>query len=283
VPGELYAAGDGLAQGYLKRPSRTAAAFVPHPFSQRPGARLNRTGDLARYLPDGHIEFLGRRDFQVKVRGFRVELGEVESAVLQHPAVQSGVVVARETQPGEQRLIAYIVAQGGAKPAVNELRDFLAQTLPEPMIPSIFVFLDALPLTPNGKVNRQGLPEPDSSRPELAERYVAPRTTAETVVADIWQTALGLSKVGVSDNFFELGGHSLMATAVTFKLQEIFQINFPLHEVFNKPTVAGMVDNLIQFWGDQEIVEEIAKTWQEISQMSADEAGALLAEAHDSD
>ncbi len=283
VPGDLYVAGEGLAQGYLKRPSRTATTFVPHPYSQKPGARLNRTGDMARYLSDGHIEFLGRRDFQVKVRGFRVELGEVESVLLQHSAVQSAVVIAREIQPGQQRLIAYVVPQSESNPAVTDLRDFLSQSLPEPMIPSSFVFLAALPLTPNGKVDRKGLPEPDSSRPELSEQYVAPRSTAETVVADIWMEVLDLSKVGAFDNFFELGGHSLLATQVTFKLQETFQVNFPLHEVFNKPTVAGMVENLIQFWGDQEIVEEIANTWQEISQMSADEAADLLAETQSSD
>jgi hypothetical protein len=283
VPGDLYIGGDGLAQGYLNRPSRSATTFVPNPFSQKPGARLNRSGDLARYLPDGHIEFLGRSDFQVKVRGFRIELGEVESVLLQHSAVQSVVVVTHEAQPGQPRLVAYVVLQTDVNPTVNELRDFLAQTLPEPMIPSLFVFLEALPLTPNGKVDRKVLPEPESSRPELSEAFVAPRTTAETVVVDIWQEVLDLSKVGVFDNFFELGGHSLLGTQVTFKIQEIFQISLPLHEVFRKPTVAGMVENLIQLWGDQKIVDEIAETWQQISKMSLDEAGQLLSEGQEID
>jgi acyl-coenzyme A synthetase/AMP-(fatty) acid ligase/acyl carrier protein len=283
VPGDLYVGGEGLAHGYLGRPSHTATTFVPHPFSQKPGARLNRTGDLARYLPDGQIEFLGRRDFQIKVRGFRIEPGEVESALLQHSTVKTAVVAAPETTTGERRLIAYVVSRTDPPPPVDELREYLGRTLPEPMIPGLFIFLEQLPLTPSGKVDRQALPQPDSSRPELAEQYIAPRNPAEKVVVDIWQEVLDLSKVGIHDNFFALGGHSLLATQVTFKLQERFRVNFPLYEVFNKPTVAGTVETLIQFWGDQDLVEEIARTWEIISQMSAEEAEELLAEAESSD
>jgi amino acid adenylation domain-containing protein len=283
VPGDLYVGGEGLAHSYLGRPSHTATTFVPHPFSQKPGARLNRTGDLARYLPDGQIEFFGRRDFQIKVRGFRIEPGEVESTLLQHSAVKTAVVAAPETTTGERRLIAYVVSRTDPPPPVDELREYLGRTLPEPMIPGLFIFLEQLPLTPSGKVDRQALPQPDSSRPELAEQYIAPRNPAEKVVVDIWQEVLDLSKVGIHDNFFALGGHSLLATQVTFKLQERFRVNFPLYEVFNKPTVAGTVETLIQFWGDQDLVEEIARTWEIISQMSAEEAEELLAEAESSD
>jgi acyl-coenzyme A synthetase/AMP-(fatty) acid ligase len=238
VVGELHIGGQGLARGYHNRPDLTAERFVPNPFSAEPGARLYKTGDLARYLPDGNIEFLGRIDQQVKVRGFRIELGEIEAVLVQHPAIAEVVAVAREDVPGEKCLVAYVVPREEPAPTTSELRRFLKQKLPDYMVPGAFVFLSSLPLTPNGKVNRSALPAPDQSRPELNETFVAPRSPAEETVAGIWQNILGRRKIGIHDNFFDLGGHSLLATQVVSRLSEVFHIDLPLRILFEKPTVA---------------------------------------------
>jgi acyl carrier protein len=199
---------------------------------------MYRTGDRARFLPDGDIQFLGRLDHQVKIRGFRIELGEVEVALSQHPGVREAVVVAREDVPGQKRLVAYVVGKKGM-PGTSDLRGFLKEKLPEYMVPSAFVALEALPLTPNGKVDRKALPAPEG-RPELEEGYVAPRTPTEEVLSGIWAQVLGLDRVGVHDNFFELGGHSLLATRVVSRARELFQIELPLQTIFEAPTVAGL-------------------------------------------
>ena len=212
VLGELYLGGVGLARGYLNSPALTAVKFIPHPFSDVPGARLYKTGDLARRLADGNLEFLGRLDQQVKVRGFRIELGEVEAALRQHPAVQQAVVLAREDVPGESLLVAYLVAP--AAPPASEWRRFLREKLPDYMIPSAFLLLPGLPLTPNGKLDRNARPAPDRARPLAEEAFVAPRTSAEKMLAGIWAEVLGVERVGAHDNFFDLGGHSLKATRV---------------------------------------------------------------------
>ena len=243
VVGELYAGGAGLARGYLGRPELTAERFVPDPFGGMAGARLYRTGDLARYLPDGNIEFLGRRDHQVKIRGFRIELGEIEAALNQHAAVQEAVVVVREDQPGNRRLVAYLVPN--AVPfEVSDLRRFLHDKLPEYMLPSAFVVLDALPLTPNGKVDRRALPAPEQTRSSLADTYTAPRTPLEGILAGTWAEVLGLKQVGIHDNFFELGGHSLLATQIISRVRSAFQVELPLRTVFESPTIAGMAERL---------------------------------------
>jgi amino acid adenylation domain-containing protein len=212
VPGELHIAGIGLARGYLNRPELTAERFVANPF--RPGTRLYRTGDLARWLPDGTVDFLGRLDHQVKIRGFRIELGEIEAALARHPQVRETVVLAREDEPGEKRLVAYFVAEPTSAPTVNELRRFLKETLPEFMVPAAFVRLDAFPLTPNAKVDRRALPAPDASRPELEQAFVAPATPMQTLLAGIWSQVLGVERIGVFDNFFELGGASIQTLQV---------------------------------------------------------------------
>ena len=209
VQGELYIGGAGVARGYLNRPDLTADKFIPSPFCDKPGRRLYKTGDLARYLSDGRIEFLGRSDYQVKIRGFRVELGELEAVLREHPAVRDVVILAREHAQGEKRLVAYVVAQGPARPAASDLRNFLRGKLPEYMIPAGFMVLDALPLMPNGKVDRGALPALDRALPELGEAFVMPRTAAEELLAEIWVQILGIERVGIHDNFFELGGHSL--------------------------------------------------------------------------
>jgi amino acid adenylation domain-containing protein len=243
VPGELYIGGMGLARGYLHRPDLTAQTFLPNPYSNEPGARLYKTGDLARYLPDSTIEFLGRNDHQVKLRGFRIELGEIEAVLEQHPEVRDVVVVAREDEPGEQRLVAYVVVTDGQRLTIGALRSFLKEKLPDYMVPSTFVFLDALPLTPNGKVDRQALPAPQGQR-QLAEAYVPPRTTTEHTLTALWQEVLRVEKIGVHDNFFALGGHSLLVDQVMSRVHSAFSVEIRLSSLFETPTVAGLAETI---------------------------------------
>jgi acyl-coenzyme A synthetase/AMP-(fatty) acid ligase len=242
VVGELFIGGDGLARGYLKRPELTAEKFIRHPFDDAHEARLYRTGDLVRYLPDGNIEFLGRRDLQVKIRGFRIELGEIEAALQQHAGVKDAVVLAREDQPGDKRLIGYVVGKNDLTPTLNGLWLFLKEKLPGYMVPGAFVFLPNLPLNANGKVDRHALPAPDQSRPELEQRYESPRTSTEETVAWIWRSVLKLEQVGIHDNFFELGGHSLVATQIISRLRAALQMDVPLRILFDNPTVAELAE-----------------------------------------
>ncbi|MFN6470969.1 MAG: amino acid adenylation domain-containing protein [Nostoc sp. SerVER01] len=246
VPGELYIGGAGLARGYLNRPELTAVKFIPHPFSHEPGARLYKTGDLARYRADGNLEFLGRIDHQVKVRGYRIELGEIEGLLGQHPKVQEAVVLMREDIPKNQRLVAYFVANSETAPTTAELRNFLKEQLPEYMLPSVFVELKALPLTTNGKVDRRALPIPDGDRPELEEVYVAPRSEMEQAIAKVWQEVLQLENVGINDNFFDLGGHSLLIVQVNNQLRTIFQQDIPVVTMFQNPTIHSLAGYLSQ-------------------------------------
>ena len=244
VAGNLYIGGVGLARGYVRRPDLTAEKFIPDPFSGEPGARLYKTGDLARYRPDGNIEFLGRSDHQVKIRGFRIELGEIEGTLGQHPAVREAIVQVQEDGSGEKRLVAYVAAEEEARPTANELRGFLKDKLPEHMVPAVFVLLDAFPLTANGKVDRRALPTPEGRRPELDEAFVACRTPTEELLADIWRQVLGVERVGIYDNFFQLGGHSLLATQVVSRIREAFQVEMPLRRLFETPTVAGLAESI---------------------------------------
>jgi amino acid adenylation domain-containing protein len=244
VPGELHIGGDGLARGYLNRPELTEEKFIRHPFSADPDARLYKTGDLARYLSDGNIEYLGRLDHQVKLRGFRIELGEIESMLSQHPGVSATVVMVREDEPGDRRLVAYIVSNPDSIPNANELRNFLKSKLPDYMVPSAYVFLDALPLTPNGKVDRKALPTPDRNRSELEDRYVAPRNSTEELVAQIWSDVLKVERIGIHDNFFDLGGHSLLATQVISRVRSAFKIELPLRSLFETLTLAGLAESV---------------------------------------
>jgi amino acid adenylation domain-containing protein len=244
VCGQLYIGGDGLARGYLNHPELTAVSFIPHAFSDKPGARLYKTGDLARYLPDGNIEFIGRLDQQVKIRGFRIELGEIEAVLSQHPFVQETVVIATEDVRGEKRLVGYVVARKEQTLTVTELRGFLKSKLPEQMVPSVFVFVDSLPLTPHGKVDRQALPAAAGTRPDLEKAFVAPRTPVEKALSEIWAQVLGLERVGIHDNFFELGGHSLSATQLISRVYNAFQAEVLLCSLFETPTVAGLAEIL---------------------------------------
>jgi amino acid adenylation domain-containing protein len=280
VPGELYIGGDGLARGYLNRPDLTAERLVPNPFlatnderrttndeaEARPGVlrpssvvRLYKTGDLARYRPDGSIEFLGRLDQQVKLRGFRIELGEIEAALSQYPGVGECVVVLRDSNPDDRRLVAYVVTTKDDRQTTNdeehdpsvvrrpssvgtELRAFLREKLPEYMVPSAFVLLDALPLTPNGKIARAALPAVVS--PERATTYIPPETGAEQTIAAIWQEVLALEKIGIYDNFFELGGHSLLIAEVLIQLNQVFNRSIPIVELFEYPTISALAKHL---------------------------------------
>jgi amino acid adenylation domain-containing protein len=263
MPGELYIGGDSVARGYLNRPDLTAEKFVPNPFIPpgedgeqsfaltRPAGshspvRLYRTGDLARYLPDGNIEFLGRIDNQVKIRGFRIELGEVEAALGQYPAIRENVVLAREDTPGDKRLVAYVIAQPGQTPGHQELRSFLQERLPEPLVPTAFVLLDQFPLTPNGKINRRALPVPDSPQPPLDRAYLAPRNAIEEALASLWAGVLGVEQVGIRDNFFELGGHSLLAVRLMVQIHKWFGLDLPLATLFQDATIEQLASILTQ-------------------------------------
>ncbi|MDP8934959.1 MAG: amino acid adenylation domain-containing protein, partial [Cyanobacteriota bacterium] len=247
VAGELYIAGAGLARGYLNQPELTAEKFICKSLTQEPETRLYKTGDLARYLPDGNIEFIGRVDRQVKLRGFRIELGEIEAGLSHHPSVREAAVLLQENEPGNQRLVAYIVSHSKLSvqdsQLIESLRSFLKEKLPEYMIPSAFVVLKALPLTPNGKIDRQALPAP-SIAANFTDTFVGPRTPGEEILAGIWSQLLNLKKVGIHDNFFDLGGHSLLITQLLAKVRESFQVELPLRVLFEAPTVAGLAEKI---------------------------------------
>lgn len=293
VAGELYIGGDGVARGYLHRPELTRERFIPNPFVTTPNSLIYRTGDLARYLPDGSLEHLGRLDHQVKIRGFRIELGEIEAVLHQHATVKDGVVMAREDVHGDKRLVAYVVPTKEQRQVANDgeiiadIRALLRQKLPEYMMPTVFVLLDALPQTPNGKVNRQALPAPSASdhkaadaesetmgepssasgtRPALATNYAAPRDEAEQRVARVWQQSLGIEPMGIFDRFDELGGDSLQAFQVITCLYDAFQIQLSIKEFPASSTVASITATLNQ------------KLATLVEQIDADELAALLAD-----
>jgi len=240
IPGELHIGGDGLARDYLNRPELTKEKFIPNPFDNN--SKLYKTGDLARYLPDGNIEFIGRIDNQVKLRGFRIELGEIESALSTHPQVRQTVVICREDIPGNKQLVAYLLT---SEPELNstELRPYLQSKLPEYMVPSAFVLLDNLPLTPNGKIDRKALPAPDINLTRSHE-YVPPQTETEKHIATVLQEVLQLEKVSIYDNFFELGANSLMLVKIHSNLQEILSIELPLVDMFTYPNIKALSQHL---------------------------------------
>ncbi len=240
VPGELYIGGVNVGRGYLNRDELTRERFIADPFSGEPGARLYKTGDLARLRPDGVIEYLGRNDFQVKIRGFRIELGEIEAAITEQPQVRESLVVAMQEPGAGLSLLAYVVPKEGSRPAVDELRQALKRRLPEYMVPSRFVFLEKFPLSPNGKIDRHALPKPSAERPALSTEMALPTTEAQRKVADVWKGVLQIDRVGLDDNFFDLGGHSLLLAQAHALLQSAFGRQFGFIEMFRHPTVATL-------------------------------------------
>jgi len=245
VAGELCIGGDGLARGYLNRPKLTAEHFILHPFSNEPGARLYKTGDLARYRSDGGIEHLGRLDFQVKLRGYRIELGEIETMLSQHPAVHQAVVVAREDVPGDKRLVAYVVLRENQTAMANELKSHVMKEVPDYMVPSTFVLLETLPLTPNGKIDRRALPPPEPSRSTAEEPYVAPRLPLHHQLVQIWEDLLGVHPIGINDDFFDLGGHSLLATRMIDRIAQVYGKKLPLSTLFAGATIEHLATALM--------------------------------------
>jgi amino acid adenylation domain-containing protein len=263
--GELYIGGAGLARGYLNDPAMTADRFVSDPFSATPGAKLYRTGDLGCYLPDGQIAFRGRLDDQVKIRGHRIELNEVTSALVRHPAIAESFVVASDEGTGEKRLVAYIVPRANASPSVNDLRGFLGKELPDYMLPAAFISLEALPVGPNGKVDRSALPAPNDANTLRDAAFLGPSTPTEERIAGILAALLGVERVSVHDNFFLLGGNSLLGTQVIARLRSAFEVEVPLLDLFDHPTVVGLA----------EVVEQLMVA--NLDAMSEEEAQRRLA------
>ncbi len=273
VPGELYVGGASVARGYLNQPTLTRERFIPNPFVE--GDTLYKTGDLVHRLPDGNLEFLGRIDTQVKMRGFRIELEEIEAVLSQHPDIKQVVVIIREGEPGNKYLVAYLLTKDNP-PTASTLRNFLNKKLPEYMIPTAFVFLEEFPLTPNGKINRRALPAPDTSQRSLEVNFVSPRTPTERELATIWTEVLGLKQVGIHDNFFELGGHSLLATQVISRLRETFSLDFPLRYLFENPTITELAQKVIAQQIEQAENDALAKILGEVDRLSEEEVTQQL-------
>ena len=279
APGEIYIGGASLTRGYLNRPELTAEKLVPNPFSKVPGARLYRTGDLARYRSDGQIEFLDRVDRQVKIRGFRIELEEIETVLAQHPALQEVVVLAREDDPRDKRLVAYVVAKDQA-PAAGELRAYAKQRLPDYMIPSVFISLEALPLNHSGKIDRRALPAPHREQFVTERTFVAPRSSVEELLSKIWCEVLNLTCISVDHNFFELGGHSLLMAQVTSRVRDSLQVEIPLRTLLAAPTISDLAQAIGNIARENDLdVEKIAQIWLMVEQLCPVEIEAAL---HDS-
>jgi acyl-coenzyme A synthetase/AMP-(fatty) acid ligase len=272
APGELYIGGPGVARGYVNRPELTTEKFIPDPFRGNRGARLYKTGDLVRYRPDGNIEFLGRVDNQIKIRGFRVELEEIELALRSQPGVSDCVVVLHEENDGDKRLLAYVVLSPSCELTISDLRHYLKSKLPSYMVPASFELIDALPLLPSGKINRRALPAPRFSRTEADESFVAPRTPLERLLAVEWCDVLKLARIGIHDNFFELGGHSLLAAKVVSRVRGSLEIEFGMVDLFQAPTIAGLAALLFPRGAQHEPEDDLAALLGELASLTDDEA-----------
>ncbi|QNH20775.1 non-ribosomal peptide synthetase [Xanthomonas sp. GW] len=277
VSGEIHIGGAGVARGYLNRPELTAERFLKDPFSPAPEARMYKTGDLGRWLPDGTIEFLGRNDHQVKIRGFRIELGEIEARLTACAGVREAVVVAREDEAGDKRLVAYLLAEADTALSAIELRADLSSRLPDYMVPGAFVQLEAFPLTPNGKLDRRALPAPDEASVASRE-YEAPQGEIEEALAGIWQELLGVERVGRRDNFFELGGHSLLAVQVIKRLQGHFHVVVSLQSIFNTPQLAAFAEKIDAAQREQISSADLSVIQAQLNVMSDEELLAFLEE-----
>jgi amino acid adenylation domain-containing protein len=270
VPGELCLGGVGLGRGYYNRPAQTAEKFIANPFAKQSGERLYRTGDLARWMPDGNLQLLGRIDLQVKIRGMRIDLADIEATLKQHAGIADAVVVARESARGEKRLVAYFISI--ADVSIVDLKAYLRHKLPTHMHPAFLISVAAFPLLPSGKVNRMALPEPEESRTGPGTDYVGPRTSLETVLLGIWQEVLGIDEISINDDFFDLGGHSLLAAQVIARLKDIFQGELSLRTVFQSPTVARLAEEIeTSDPAVQTRVRRIAEIVLEVKQMSDEE------------
>ena len=276
VTGELYIGGGGVARGYLNHPELGAERFIPDPCSGERGARLYRTGDLARYLATGDLEFLGRKDFQVKLRGYRIELTEIEAALVEHPSVQQAAVLVREDAERNGQLAAYIVRRHGMDVTANELREYLKKKVPEYMLPVGFLTLDSLPLTPAGKLDRKALELYGPVKPHASSEYRAPETALEKVLAGIFSEVLGVARVGAFDNFFELGGHSLRGTQVVSRIREIFQIELPLRRIFEEPAVSGLAHAMLCDSAERARIQRTAELLMQFSGLSGEQSESLL-------
>jgi amino acid adenylation domain-containing protein len=266
VPGEICVGGAGVGRGYLNRPDLTAQKFIPDPFRSEPGARLYRSGDLGRALPNGDLEYLGRIDHQVKIRGFRIELGEIESVLNQHPGVRESVVIPREDLPGERSLVAYLITRTGADICLPALRELVRARLPEYMMPAAFVFIDRLPLTVNGKLDTAALPAPDKSTAERPIAFVAPETELQRAIASIWQDVLNLPAAGLDDNFFDLGGNSIRLAQVHGRLQGLLGRQFPITDLFaytNIRALAAHFGSLAQTASSTSTIQDRARHQRE--------------------
>ncbi len=264
--GELYIGGVGVGRGYLNRPELTAERFIPDPFSNKPGARLYKTGDLARHLSDGQIAFMGRTDHQIKIKGYRIEPDEIVSVLNSHPAVQTSLVVAREDTSGDKRLVAYIVLVPGAHVTARSLRETLMTQLPDYMVPVAFVLLDSLPVTPNGKVDRKALPAPDVTNTVRDEIVAGPNTPTEERLVGIVATLLGLEQIGIDDDFFMLGGHSMLGTQLIVRIADTFGVDLSLHTLFESPTIRQLsaeverhIFAMIEAMSDEEVLRLLAQ------------------------
>jgi amino acid adenylation domain-containing protein len=264
VIGELYIGGAGVARGYLNRPELNKERFLNDPFSSQAGARLYKTGDVARYRNDGILEYLGRVDNQVKVRGYRIELGEIEATLASDPRVKSCAVLVREDEPGNKQLVGYVVPREGRSPTAEDLRQFVKQKLPEYMAPAHFVFLDSIPLTTNGKVDRKALPAPSYEGVSSAREYVAPRTETEKALADIWAKLLKVERIGIHDDFFDMGGHSLMAMRAVSQIGEMYEVNLPLAVLLEAPTIAELAKKLHKEDTNKDTDERKTPSWSSL-------------------
>jgi amino acid adenylation domain-containing protein len=277
--GELYIGGSGVARGYFKRPDLTAEKFLPDPFSTLTGERLYKTGDRARYQPDGKIEFLGRIDRQVKIRGFRIEPDEIERSLVKHPEVQEALITTQKDASGNTFLASYLLTKPQTQPSTKELRAFLMKSLPDYMIPAVFLHVTSWPLTSNGKIDRAALPAPVLGRSGIDEALIQPQTPTEEIIATIWMNVLGLAEVGIHDNFFELGGNSLFATQVTVRIRDWFQFDTTSRSLFLHPTIALFAQKLEHLGREKQVnISRIAQILLLVQHLSDDEVQNLLQE-----
>jgi len=280
--GEIYIGGAGVARGYLDQPELTAARFFEDPFAGDAGGRLYRTGDLARYRADGNLEFLGRSDHQVKLRGYRIELGEIEARLRAHPAVREAVVVARENEMGDKRLVAYVTARPGEVVDAAALREHLGRQLPDYMVPAAVVRMKELPLTSNGKVDRKALPVPGEDAVAI-RAYEPPQGDVETGLAEIWQSLLAVPRVGRHDHFFDLGGHSLLVTQLAARIRKEFFVDVSVSALFQRPHLSTLSDFVLSLQAEKFLGENVNALREALASLSEDQLRSILAEdsAHD--